>query len=331
MFINLAKQAFVCANKRPTQGISFQAFRRMATMKAVRVHEHGDSSKLVYEDVPKPAAGNGSVLVKILAAGVNFIDTYHRSGLYPLNLPVILGREGAGVVEAVGSGVTDFKVGDKIAFVFTPGTYCEYTTVPVGQAVHLPAEMSCEDGAAAMLQGLTAHYLVRGTYHVKEGDTILVHAAAGGTGLLLTQMCKLLGARVVGTCSSAQKAALAKQAGADEVILYTEKDFVEEVKRITGGKGVDAVLDGVGKDTFDGSLKCLKRRGAMVSFGNASGKVPPVDIMRLTGQGSVSLHRPSLADYIATKEELTQRAWPPLCLPLYMSRHNRTLRTLLLL
>jgi NADPH2:quinone reductase len=246
--------------------------------------------------------------VKIAAAGVNFIDVYFRTGAYKAPLPLTLGLEAAGTVSAIGSGVTDVKVGDSVAWTGVPASYAEMNAVPADRLVKLPAGMSPKDGAASMLQGLTAHYLVKSSYPLKKGDTCLVHAAAGGMGLLLCQMGKMLGATVIGTVSTEEKAALAKGAGADHVILYSRQDFEPEVKSITGGRGVDVVYDGVGATTFDKSLNCLRPRGFMILFGAASGPVPPLDLQVINLRGSLFVQRPSLNHHIATREELLQRA-----------------------
>jgi NADPH2:quinone reductase len=259
-------------------------------------------------DVPTPQPGAGQVLVRLQTAGVNYIDVYFRTGAYKAEQPTALGNEGAGVVEAVGAGVTDVAVGDRVAYAMTRGSYAEYAVVPVAQLVKLPDGISFDQAAAAMLQGMTAHYLVRSTYPLKSGETCLVHAAAGGAGLLLVQMAKALGARVIGTVSTEAKAQLARDNGADETIRYTELDFEQEVKRLTGGRGVDVVYDSVGKTTFDKSLNCLRPRGMLVLFGQSSGAVPPFDPNTLNGKGSLYLTRPSLAHHVLTREELSWRA-----------------------
>ncbi len=277
-------------------------------MKAIRVHAPGGPEALRYEDVPQPAPGAGQVLVKIEAAGVNFVDVYQRSGQYPVPLPFVLGQEAAGVVAAVGPGVTQAKVGDRVAHIGVFGAYAEYAAVPAEQLVALPDGVSAKQGAAAMLQGMTAHYLASTTYPLKPGDTCLVHAAAGGVGLLLCQIAKLRGARVLGTVSTLEKAALARDAGADDVILYTEQDFESEVKRLTGGAGLQVVYDSVGRTTFDKGLNCLARRGLMVLYGQSSGPVAPFDPQVLSRRGSLFLTRPTLAHYVATRDELLARA-----------------------
>lgn len=278
-------------------------------MKAIRVHEYGGPEVLSYEDVEVPEPGPGEARVKLAASGVNFIDVYQRTGLYPGELPRTLGLEGAGEVDAVGEGVEDLAVGDYVAFAMTPGAYAEYAVVPAEKLVPFNVTLvEARIAAAVMLQGMTAHYLTHSTFPLEEGHTALVHAAAGGVGLLLCQMAKMRGATVIGTVGTEEKARLAKEAGADEVILYTEQDFVEEVKRITGGEGVNVVYDSVGKDTFDGGLDCLKLRGYMVLFGASSGPVPPFDLQTLNQKGGLFVTRPSLAHYTATREELMWRA-----------------------
>lgn len=277
-------------------------------MKAVRVHETGAADVMHYEDAPTPDAGEGQVCVKIEAAGLNFIDTYHRMGWYPLPKPFILGQEGAGVVDAVGAGVTEFKPGDRVAYCMHQGSYAEYASVPARLLVPVPTGVTTQQAAAVMLQGMTAHYLTHSTYALKPGDIALIHAAAGGTGALVVQMAKMRGAQVIATVGSDEKAAVARAAGADEVINYSTQDFEAEVKRITSGKGCHVVYDSVGKATFDKSLNCLRPRGYMVLFGQASGQVEPLNPQVLNQKGSIYLTRPSLGAYIATREELLQRA-----------------------
>jgi len=277
-------------------------------MKAIRIQAPGGPEALQYDDVAEPTPGAGQAVVKLAAAGVNYIDVYFRTGAYKAPLPLIIGLEGAGTVSAVGQGVTDVKAGDTVAWTGVPGSYAQMTAVPADRLVKLPAGVTPKDGAAAMLQGMTAHYLVKSSYPLKKGDTCLVHAAAGGVGLLLCQMGKMLGATVIGTVSTEEKAALAKGAGADHVILYSKQDFEPEVKRITGGRGVDVVYDGVGATTFDKSLNCLRPRGYMILFGAASGPVPPLDLQVINVRGSLFLQRPSLNHHIAAREELVQRA-----------------------
>ena len=277
-------------------------------MKAIRVHAPGGPEVLKLEDVPEPTPKPGEAIVKIDAAGLNFIDVYQRSGLYKLDMPLTLGLEAGGTVTAIGPGVTDVKVGDKVAYTGVPGAYAEYAAVPAARLVVLPQGVSTKQGAAAMLQGLTAHYLACSTWPLKKGDTCLVHAAAGGVGLLLTQIAKMRGARVIGTVSTDEKAKLAREAGADEVILYTKQDFEVEVKRITGGKGLQVNYDSVGKTTFDKGFNVLAPRGMMVLFGQSSGPVGAFDPGILGAKGSLFLTRPSLVAHVATREELLQRA-----------------------
>ncbi len=277
-------------------------------MRAVRVHEHGGPEAMRLEELPTPKPGAGQALVKLEAVGVNFIDVYQRSGLYKGALPIPLGLEGSGVVEAVGPEVSEVKVGDRVAYTGVPGAYAEYALVPSARLVTLPAGLTAKDGAAAMLQGMTAHYLVHATYPLTAGETCLIHAAAGGVGLLLCQMARQIGARVIGTVSTEAKARLAKEAGADEVILYTQQDFEAEVKRLTDGRGVQVVYDSVGKTTFEKSLNCLAPRGYMVLFGQSSGPTPALDPNILSAKGSLFLTRPSLFHYIATREDLLRRA-----------------------
>jgi NADPH2:quinone reductase len=278
-------------------------------MHAIRVHTPGGPEVMRYEEVPDPAPGAGEAVVRIEAAGVNFIDVYFRTGHYKgAAFPITLGQEGAGVVESVGEGVTGVAPGDRVAYCAIQGAYAEKAAVPAARLVKLPDGVSARQGAAAMLQGMTAHYLANDTHPLKPGDVCLVHAAAGGVGLLLCQMAKLRGARVLGTVGSEEKAALALAAGADEVIRYKEQDFVAEARRLTDGEGVAVIYDGIGKDTFERGLDALKRRGTMVLFGGASGPVPPLDPLVLSQKGSLYLTRPSLAHYIATREELAERA-----------------------
>jgi NADPH2:quinone reductase len=278
------------------------------SMKAVRVHTPGGPEALRYEDVPQPAPKAGEALVKIDAAGLNYIDVYYRTGMYKTELPVIAGLEGGGTVTAVGPNVAEVKVGDKVAYTGVPGAYAEYAVVPAARLVVLPAGVSTKQGAAVMLQGMTAHYLACSTYPLKPGDSCLVHAAAGGVGLLLCQIAKLRGARVIGTVSTEDKAKLAREAGADEVILYTRQDFEAEMKRITSGKGVQVVYDSVGKTTFEKGFNCLAPRGVMALYGQSSGPVGSFDPQILNAKGSLFLTRPSLGHYIATRDELLQRA-----------------------
>ena len=277
-------------------------------MKAIRIHNHGGPEVLTYEDVPVPEPKAEQARVKIEASGVNFIDIYHRSGLYPMNLPCALGTEGAGVVDAVGEGVTEVKKGDRVAYAMLPGSYAEYTVVPAVRLVPLPDDIDAKSVAAVILQGMTAHYLTHSTYPLQKGETALLHAAAGGVGLLLVQIAKMLGARVIGTVSTQAKADLARKAGADEIILYTQADFLAEVKRITNGQGVHVVYDSVGATTFEKSLDCLRPRGYLVLFGQSSGPVGPFDPAKLAAKGSLFLTRPSLAHYTLNRAELLRRA-----------------------
>ena len=277
-------------------------------MKAVRVHAPGGPEVMRYEDVPTPAPKAGEAVVKVEAAGINYIDVYFRSGQYKAELPLTVGMEAGGTVSAVGSGVTDVKVGDKVAYTGVPGAYAEYATVPAARLVTLPAGLTPKQGAAAMLQGMTAHYLACSTYPLEPGDACLVHAAAGGVGLLLCQIAKMRGARVIGTVSTEEKAKLAREAGADDVILYTTQDFEAEVKRLTGGQGVHVVYDSVGKTTFDKGFNCLRPRGMMALYGQSSGPVGPFDLQVLNAKGSLFVTRPSLNHHVAGREELVQRA-----------------------
>jgi len=277
-------------------------------MKAIRIKTVGGPEVLTLEDVPEPKPGPGQAVVKLEAAGLNYIDIYYRTGLYKAELPLTLGLEGGGVVTEVGPNVTEVKVGDRVAYTGVPGAYAELAAVPAARLVKLPDGLDGKSGAAAMLQGMTAHYLSHTTYPLKSGDWCLVHAAAGGVGLLLCQMAKMRGARVIGTVSTEAKAKLAREAGADEVILYTKQDFEAEVKRITGGAGVQVVYDSVGKTTFDKSLGCLALRGTLALFGQSSGPVAPFDAAILNQKGSLFLTRPSLFHYVATREELLQRS-----------------------
>ncbi|HEX6352762.1 quinone oxidoreductase [Actinophytocola sp.] len=277
------------------------------TVDAVVVRSTGGPEVLEFDQVDAPTPGAGELVVSVAAAGVNYIDVYHRRGVYPMPLPFTPGSEGAGTVVAVGSDVTGFAEGDHVAWCAAPGSYAKRVVVPATAAFKVPDGVEDEIAAAAMLQGITAHYLVTSTYAVKPGDTVLVHAAAGGVGLLLVQLAKYRGGKVIGTVSTAEKEALAREAGADEVIRYTETDFAEAVSSLTGGVGVAAVYDGVGRTTFDGSLKSLARRGVLVLFGASSGPVPPVDPQRLSAGGSLFLTRPTLAHHIATPEEFQWR------------------------
>ena len=276
-------------------------------MKAIQVSQPGPPDAMQLVDLPVPEPKANEALVKIEAIGVNFIDVYHREGRYKLPTPFIPGSEMSGTVTKVGSDVKDFRPGDRVAQTGVVGTYAEYQTVPADRLVRIPDKMDFKTAAAIMLQGGTMHYLMRSTYPLKAGETALVHAAAGGMGTLLTQFGKKIGARIIGTAGSDEKVKLAKQNGADEVINYSTQDFVSEVKRLTGGKGVDVVYDGVGRSTFEGSLNCLRPRGYMVLFGGASGAVPPFDPLILTQKGSLFLTRPSLKDYTLTHEEYLWR------------------------
>lgn len=275
---------------------------------AVRIHEHGGPENLKWEELEVGGPGPGEVRVRNTAVGLNFIDTYQRSGLYPMAMPLTLGSEGAGVVEAVGKRVKTLKVGDRVAYAGPIGAYAEVLMRPADRLVKIPAGIDDKTAAAMMLKGLTTQYLLRRTYRVKAGETILMHAAAGGVGLILCQWAKALGATVIGTVGSEDKAALAKKAGCKHVIVMGKENFVERVKAITKGKGVPVVYDGVGKDTFMGSLDCLSPLGMMVSFGNASGAVPPVSIGILAQKGSLFLTRPTLGTYTASPEDLVKAA-----------------------
>jgi NADPH:quinone reductase len=271
-------------------------------MKAVFVEQPGGVENLKYAELPKPTPPPGQALVKIAAAGVNYIDVYFRTGLYPAPAPVVLGSEGAGIVEAVAPDVTNVKPGDRVAYAMSRGSYAEYAVVPAWQLVKIPSSVDFNTAAGAMLQGMTAHYLTHSTYALKPGDSCLIHAAAGGVGLLLVQMAKMLGARVVGTVGNEEKAKQAKDAGADEVIIYTNEDFTVKAK------GMHVVYDSIGKTTFMQSIDCLRPRGMMVTFGNSSGPVPDFPPLILSQKGSLFLTRPSLAHYAATPEELAWRA-----------------------
>jgi NADPH2:quinone reductase len=277
-------------------------------MKAIQVQKTGGPEVLTLVDLPVPKPKANEALVKIAAVGVNFIDVYFREGRYPAQPPFIDGQEAAGTVTEVGSEVKSLKPGDRVAYTGVLGSYAEYTVAPSDRLVRVPDKIKDQEAAAAMLQGMTAHYLVHSTYPLKKGETALIHAAAGGVGLLLVQMAKNIGARVIGTAGSEEKAKLARDAGADDVIIYTQQDFAEETRRLTDGKGVHVIYDGVGKSTFDKDLGLLRPRGYLVLFGGASGPVPPFDPIILSQKGSLFLTRPSLTHYIATREELEQRA-----------------------
>jgi NADPH2:quinone reductase len=278
----------------------------VAAMKAIRVSQHGGPEVLVLEDVPEPTPGPTEVLVRLAGAGVNFIDVYHRTGLYPQPLPITLGSEGAGEVVAVGAEVDTVTVGQHVASTDFAGSYAELATGPAARTVTVPSGIGDDVAAAGLLQGMTAHYLLHDSYPVKAGDTILVHASAGGMGLLLSQMASHMGVRVIGTASTPEKAELARGAGADVVLGYD--GVAEQIGELTDGVGVAAVYDGVGKDTFDASLASLRRNGVLVCFGQASGKIPPVDVARLQAAGSVYLTRPTLGHFISTRADLERRA-----------------------
>ncbi|HEV7744655.1 MAG TPA: quinone oxidoreductase [Pyrinomonadaceae bacterium] len=277
-------------------------------MKAIQVARVGGPEVLTLVDVPVPDPKPNEALVQISAAGVNFIDVYFREGRYPAPLPFVDGQEAAGIVVAVGPDVTTLRLGDRVGYTSALGSYAEYAAVPAERLVRLPDELDFEQAAAAMLQGMTAHYLSNSTYPIKTGDTALIHAAAGGVGLLLVQMAKKRGARVIATAGSEAKAGLARDAGADDVIIYTEQDFEAETRRLTDNQGVHVVYDGVGKETFAKGLKVLRPRGYMVLFGGSSGAVPPFDLIELSKLGSLFVTRPTLAHYTLTREELEQRA-----------------------
>jgi NADPH2:quinone reductase len=277
-------------------------------MKAIQVPKTGGVEVLTFLDLPTPKPKPNEVLVKIAAAGVNFIDVYFREGRYPITPPFIIGQEASGVVSEVGSDVKEFKPGDRVAYTGITGAYAEYEAVPADRLVRVPPGITDQQAASAMLQGITAQYLTHSTYPLKKGDIALIHAAAGGVGLLLVQMAKNLGARVIGTVSTEEKAKLAREAGADDVIFYTTQDFEVETKRLTDGKGVHVIYDGVGKTTFDQDLNCLRPRGYLALFGASSGAVPPFDLNKLAQKGSLFVTRPTLVHYIARHEELHQRA-----------------------
>ena len=278
--------------------------------KALRIHKTGGPEVFVWEDVAVDKPGEGQVLLRQTAIGLNYIDVYHRSGLYPIAaFPAVVGMEGAGIVASVGPGVADLKVGDRVAYASPPlGAYAEQRLMPADRLVKLPAAITERQAAAMILQGMTVEYLLRRTYPVARGETILVHAAAGGVGLIMCQWAKHLGATVIGTVGSDEKAALARAHGCDHPIVYTRENFAQRVKEITGGKGLPVVYDSIGKDTFEASLDCLRPRGLMVSFGNASGPVPPFNLATLGQKGSLFLTRPSLMAYTAAREELVASA-----------------------
>lgn len=277
-------------------------------MKAIQIHSTGDFDVLQLVDLPTPVPAPGQVLIQVAAIGVNYIENYFRDGRYPAKLPLTLGMEASGTVAALGDGVAGFNIGDRVVSAAVQGAYAEFALVPAGQLIHVPAGLDLAQAAAAFLQGLTAHYLAYSTFPLKRGDTALIHAAAGGVGLLLTQLARRMGARVLATVSTPEKAALACAAGADEVILYTGADFVAETRRLTDGRGVDVVYDSVGKTTFAGSLDCLRPRGLLALFGASSGAVPPFDPILLNTKGSLYVTRPTLAHYVQTRAELESRA-----------------------
>jgi NADPH2:quinone reductase len=277
-------------------------------MKAIQVSQTGGPEALVLVELPAPQPKANEALVQIKAAGVNFIDVYFREGRYPAQLPFVNGQEAAGVVTEIGSDVTEIQPGDRVAYTGALGSYAEYAVVPAARLVKIPDDLSFEQAAAAMLQGMTAHYLLHSTYKLQAGETALIHAAAGGVGLLLVQMAKKIGARVIGTAGTPAKAQLARDAGGDDCIVYTEADFETETRRLTDGKGVNVVYDGVGKATFENGLNVLLPRGYMVLFGGSSGAVRPFDLIKLSQKGSLFVTRPTLAHYTATREELEWRA-----------------------
>lgn len=277
-------------------------------MNAVRVHQCGGPEVLRFEELPTPAPGAAEALVRLEAVGVNFVDIYQCQGVYTMPLPFTAGSEAAGVVETVGRDVTDLRPGDRVAYAGVLGAYATHAVVPAARLVKIPAGVDTKTAAAAMLQGMTAHYLTHSTYPLGPADTALVHAAAGGVGQLLIQMAKMRGAKIIGTVSTDAKAALARGVGADEVILYSQQDFEAETKRLTGGRGVQVVYDSVGKTTFDKSMNCLVPRGYLVVFGQSSGSVAPVDIQLLNQKGSLFLTRPTMRDYLLTREDLMKRA-----------------------
>jgi NADPH:quinone reductase len=288
--------------------VSWTVAKQGIPMKAIQVRQAGGPEAMEVAEVPIPQPAPNQALVKLSAAGVNFIDVYFREGRYKAQTPFVLGQEGAGVVTALGAEAKSVKVGDRVAWCGLPGSYAEYAAVPVDRLVTVPDGVSEQQAAAAMLQGMTAHYLAHDTFPLKPGQTALVHAAAGGVGLLLVQMAHNIGARVIATASTEEKAGLARAAGADEVILSTQTDFEAEARRLTGGKGVDVVYDSVGKTTFEKGLNILRPRGMMVLFGGSSGAVPPFDLIALSQKGSLYLTRPSLGNYVAARDELVARA-----------------------
>src|SRR3984957_18518267 len=277
-------------------------------MQAIQILTTGSADVLTLRDLPTPTPGPGEALIRIEASGVNFIDTYFREGRYPAQLPYTLGQEAAGIVVAVAADVTTVKAGDRVAWCGIPGTYAQLAVAPAGRLVVIPDAVTFQQGAAAILQGMTAHYLSHSAYPIQPGDEVLIHAGAGGTGLLLIQMAKARGARVYTTVSTDEKAELARAAGADEIIFYTREDFAAKIKDLTNGRGLPVVYDSVGKSTFDKSLEVLRPRGTLVLFGGASGAVPPFDLIRLSTMGSLYVPRPTLKDYIATSADLAVRA-----------------------
>jgi len=277
-------------------------------MRAIQILQNGGPEVLTLNTLPDPTPAAGEALIRIEASGVNFIDTYFREGRYPAKLPYTLGQEAAGTIVAVGADASGFSAGDRVAWCGIPGTYAELAVAPVARLIKIPDALTTQQAAGAMLQGMTAHYLLNSCFIPKSGDTILIHAGAGGTGLLLIQLAKRLGLHVITTVSTEEKAALARGAGADDIILYTHEDVVARVKQITGDAGLPVVYDSVGKTTFDQSLACLHRRGTLVLFGGASGAVPPFDLIRLSTMGSLYITRPTLKDYVVTRAELEARA-----------------------
>jgi NADPH2:quinone reductase len=277
-------------------------------MRAIQLTQTGGPEVLTPTDLPVPQPKAGEALIRLTAIGINYIDTYHRSGLYPVSLPFVPGSEGAGVIDQLGDGVKDLTIGQRVAYTTSPGSYAEYAVVPADKLIPIPDGLTDQQAAAALLQGMTAHYLAYTTYPVRPGDTVLIHAGAGGVGLLLTQMARRRGARVITTVSTEEKAQLSYENGADEVILYTQTDFAEEVKKLTGGQGVHAVYDSVGQSTFEGSLNSLRPLGTMVSFGNASGAVGPFAPALLAAKGSLMFTRPTLGHYTLTRSALLERA-----------------------
>jgi NADPH2:quinone reductase len=276
-------------------------------MKAIQAQEPGGPERMELVEVPTPVPGPHQALVRLAVSGVNFIDVYHRSGAYKVDRPIMLGSEGAGTVDAVGPDVTEVAPGDRVAYAMVRGSYAEYAVVPVDKLVKIPSGLDFRSAAAAMLQGMTAHYLTHSTYPLTTGDACLVHAAAGGAGGLVVQMARLRGARVFGTVSTEEKAQIARDHGVDSAIIYTQQDFAAEVRKLTGGRGVDVVYDSVGKTTFDKSLESLRPRGTLALFGMSSGQVPPVDVA-LLAKGSLFLTRPTLVHHVLTREELLWRA-----------------------